>query len=173
MMKNKFLIGLMFGFTLVSFIGCNQKEEEIKIDKEQIKAEIQAIEDQLALVFNSRNADSLSYYAEDAISYFSAQEPIVGKDAIQQHIKNELFDFPEGGKITFETLEIYITDDGSHVAEIGAHKLFDSTGTLLQKGHYTSFFRKIDGKYFCVRDMANSMQVAQPEEFEEDGQVEN
>ncbi len=172
-MKNKFLTGLMFGFTLVSFIGCNQKEEEIKIDKEQIKAEIQSIEDDFALVFNNRNADSLSYYAEDAISYFSAQEPIVGKAAIKKHIEDELFDFPEGGKITFTTLEIYITDDGKHIAEIGEHKLVDSTGTLLQKGHYMSFFVNKDGKYFCVRDMANSMQVAQPEEFEEDGQVEN
>jgi len=173
MMKNKFLTGGLLGLILTSFIGCNQKEEEIKIDKELVKTEIQAIEDQFALVFNTRNADSLSYYAEDAISYFSAQEPIVGKAAIQQHIKDELLDFPEGGKITFETLEIYITDDGNYVAEIGAHKLYDSTGTLLQKGHYTSFFRKIDGKYFCVRDMANSMQVADEEEIIEEIQVEN
>ena len=74
--------------------------------------------------------------------------------------EDELMDFPEGAKISFETLEIYVTDDGNHVAEIGAHKLVDSTGAILQKGHYVSFFAKRDGKYVCTRDMANSVQIA-------------
>jgi hypothetical protein len=47
------------------------------------------------------------------------------------------------------------------VAEIGAHQLVDSTGMVLQKGHYFSFFAKRDGKYVCTRDMANSVQVAE------------
>ncbi len=51
-----------------------------------------------------------------------------------------------------------LADDGDHVAEIGAHKLVDSSGVILQKGHYMSFFAKRDGKYVCTRDMANSVQ---------------
>jgi ketosteroid isomerase-like protein len=142
-------------------ISCCHQKEEMKIDKDQVKAEIQAIENNFALTFNNRNADSITYYAEDAVSYFAGQEPIVGKAAIHQHIQDELMDFPEGGKITFETLEIYVTDDGSHVAEIGKHTLVDSLGVLLQEGHYMSFFAKRDGKYVCTRDMANSVQVAE------------
>lgn len=158
-MKNKIsIIGLLVVILALS-VACNQKNEGKTIDKELIKAEIQAIEDNFELIYNTRNADSITYYAEDAVSYFPGQMPIVGKAAIHQHIQEELMDFPQGAKISFETLEIYVTDDGNNVAEIGAHKLVDSTGSVLQMGHYFSFFAKRDGKYVCTRDMANSVQL--------------
>ncbi len=159
-MKNKILMGGLFMIILTLSLACNQQKDESTIDKDQIKAEIQAIEDHFALTYNNRNADSITYYAEDAISYFAGQDPIVGKTAIHQHIEEELIDFPIGAKIAFETIEIYVTDDGQNVAEIGAHKLVDSTGTILQRGHYVSFFAKKDGKFVCTRDMANSVQIA-------------
>ena len=86
-MKNKILIGGLLVIILTLSFACNQEKEETTIDKEQVKAEIQAIEDNFALTYNNRNADSITYYAEDAISYFAGQEPIVGKDAIHQHIR--------------------------------------------------------------------------------------
>lgn len=147
---------------LSSFLACDQQKvepEKKSIDVEQVKIEIQNIENNLALVFNNRNATNLDYYADNAISYFAGQEPIEGKEAIHQHIQDELIDFPEGGTISFTSLEVYVTADGLTVAEIGSHQLLDSSGVLLQKGHYMSFFRLIDGKYLCVRDMANSFQV--------------
>lgn len=158
-MKNKILVGGFLTVILSIAISCSPKKEEVKIDKEQIKAEIQAIENKFASIYNNRNADTLTYYAEDAISYFAGLDPIVGKDAIHQHIQNELMDFPEGAKLSFETVEIYITDDGNNAIEIGAHKLTDSTGVVMQKGHYVSFFVKRDGKFVCIRDMANSVQM--------------
>ncbi|MCK5169708.1 MAG: nuclear transport factor 2 family protein [Bacteroidales bacterium] len=158
-MKNKILMGGFLMLTVTLSLAFTQKKEKPTVDKDQVKSEIQAIEDHFALTFNNRNADSITYYAEDAISYFAGQEPIVGIDAIHQHIKDELMDFPEGAKISFETLEIYVTDDGNSVAEIGTHKLVDSTGIIIQKGHYVSFFAKRDGKYVCIRDMANSVQI--------------
>jgi ketosteroid isomerase-like protein len=151
--------GLMVIFLYLT-ISCSPKKEKTVIDIEKVKAEIQAIENHFALTYNNRNADSITYYADDAVSYFAGQEPIVGKEAIHKHIQDELLDFEKGAKISFETLEIYVTDDGSHVAEIGEHQLLDSTGLVIQKGHYMSFFAKRDGKYVCTRDMANSFQVA-------------
>jgi ketosteroid isomerase-like protein len=158
-MKTRILIGGLLAFIMALSFSCTQKVEQPKPDKEKVKAEIQAIENKFASTFNTRNADSLTYYADDAISYFAGQDPVVGKAAIHNHIENELMDFPEGAKISFETIEIYVSDDGNAVAEIGAHKLVDSTGAIIQKGHYMSFFKKIDGKYKCTRDMANSVQM--------------
>lgn len=159
-MKTKILTAGLLMLVMTSFLACDQEKKEISVDKEQIKKEIQAAEDNLELVFNTRDIDALTYYAEDAISYFAGQEPIVGIDAIHQHIEDELWDLQEGATISFETLEIYVTDDGNHVAEIGAHTLVDSTGMILQTGHYFSFFAKRDGKWVCTRDMANSVQMA-------------
>lgn len=151
-------MGGLLAIILTLFSACNQEKQETTIDKEMIKAEIRALEYNLASTFNNRDISLLNYYAEDAISYFGGQEPVVGLEAIHQHIENELWDLPEGATITFEPLEIYVADDGNHVAEIGEHQLVDSTGAILQKGHYMSFFAKRDGKYLCTRDMANSVQ---------------
>lgn len=147
--------------TLTLPIACNQKKEEPTaavpdIDNEQIKIEIQAVEDAFAAVYNTGNIDSLSYYADDATSYFSGKMPLEGKEAIHQSIKEELANFNKGDKISFETKEVYVANDGKHVMEIGAYKFVDSTGAKLRSGNYFSLFEKRDGKYKCVRDMGNS-----------------
>ena len=159
-MKNKILMGGLLLIFLLS-VACNQKKEEPTpaapaIDTEQVKAEIQAIENDFAEVYNTGNIDSLTYYADDATSYFSGKMPLVGKDAIHQSMKEELDNFVKGDKIAFETKEIYVTENGNHVMEIGAYKFVDSTGAKLRSGNYFSLFKKIDGKYKCIRDMGNS-----------------
>jgi ketosteroid isomerase-like protein len=161
-MKNKILKGLLLSFTLSLLIACSPKKAEpvaVVIDKEQIKKEIQAIENKFAAIYTHRNADSLTYYADNAVSYFVGQKPVAGKDSIHKFIQDELMYFPEGAKLINETIEVYVSDDGDHVAEIGAYKMVDSAGVILQNGHYFSFFAKIDGKYFCTRDMATSHPV--------------
>lgn len=160
-MKNKILMGGLLLCILSLSLACNQKKEEPTavvpvIDNEQIKTEIQAVEDAFAAVYNSGNIDSLTYYADNATSYFNGKMPLIGKEAIHQSIKEELANFSKGDKISFETKEVYVANDGKHVMEIGAYQFADSTGTKLRSGNYFSLFEKIDGKYKCVRDMGNS-----------------
>ena len=159
-MKNKIFFGGVLAAILTLSFACNQRQDATSavsaVDKEQVKAEIQALENHFALTYNKRNADSLTYYADDAVSYFVGQKPIVGKAAIHQFIQNELSNFPKGAKISNETLEIFVADDGKYVFEIGAYKQVNSAGKILNSGHYFSLFMKKDGKYLCVRDMSNS-----------------
>jgi ketosteroid isomerase-like protein len=157
-MKRNILFGGISLVILTMAIACNQKKELTPaiIDKAQIKAEIQAIENRLADVYNSGNADSLAYYADDAVSYFNNQLPIVGKEAIHQFIVEELENFPDGAKLSYESKEVHISSDGNQVLEIGAYKVVDSTGTKLRSGRYFSLFEKRNGKYVCIRDMGNS-----------------
>ncbi len=163
-MKNKVTMGLSFFVLVLLVISCNPKKTEpveAVVDKEQIKREIQAIEDKFALIYTHRNADSLTYYADDAVSYFVGQEPLVGKAAIHQFINEELKDFPEGVKIVNTTLEVYVFEEGRNVGEIGEYKRIDSTGKILQSGHFFSFFAKRDGRYVCTRDMATALPSAE------------
>lgn len=160
-MKNKFLLGGLLLFVLTLSVACNQKKEEATtaapaIDNEQIKAEIQAIENDFAAVYNTGNIDSLTYYADDATSFFNGKMPLVGKEAIHQSMKEELENFTKGDKISFETKEVYVSENGNHVVEIGSYQFSDSTGVKLRSGNYFSLFKKIDGKYKCIRDMGNS-----------------
>jgi ketosteroid isomerase-like protein len=161
-MKNKIIKGILVSCVISLIVACTPKKAEpvaVVIDKEQIKKEIQAVENNFASIYTSRSTDSLTYYADDAVSYFVGRKPVAGKDSIHQFIENELMDFPEGGKLVNETLEIFVTADGNNVAEIGAYKVVDSTGAILQNGHYFSFFVKRNGKYVCTRDMATSHPV--------------
>lgn len=161
-MRNKVGQAALVLWILSLTISCSPKKAEpvaVVVDKEQIKKEIQAIEDKFAAIYTHRTVDSLTYYADDAISYFVGQKPIAGKEAIHQFIEEELMYFPEGARIINETMEIFVTDDGNNVAEIGAYKMVDSAGVILQNGHYFSFFAKRDGKYVCTRDMATSHPV--------------
>jgi ketosteroid isomerase-like protein len=161
-MKNKIINGIVLSCILSLIIACSPKKVEpvaVVIDKEQIEKEIQAIEDKFAAIYTHRNVDSLTYYADNAVSYFVGQKPIVGKDSIHKFIEEELLYFPEGARIINETIEIYVSDDGDHVAEIGSYKMVDSAGVVMQNGHYMSFFVKRDGKYVCARDMATSHPV--------------
>jgi ketosteroid isomerase-like protein len=161
-MKNTFVKRVLFGGILALLLACTPKKAEteaVVIDKEQIKKEIQAIENKFAAVYTHRNVDSLTYYADSAVSYFVGQEPISGKAAIHKFIEEELKELPAGTKIINETIEIYVTDDGNNVAEIGAYKRVDSTGEILQNGHYFSFFAKRNGVYVCTRDMATAHPV--------------
>jgi ketosteroid isomerase-like protein len=154
-MKTKILMGGLLAFILTLCFACNQKKDDKGTDKDQVKTEIQAIEDHFAWAYNNRNLDSLTYYADDAVSYFAGEMPIVGKAAIHNHIANELKDFPQGAKVSFETIEVYVTGDGNNAAEIGEFKV-DAAGKLLSHGHYFSFFVKRNGKFVCTRDMTNS-----------------
>jgi len=139
-------------------IACNQKTEETSavIDTAQIKAEIQAIENRYANVYNNGNIDSLDYFADDAKSYFNNELPIVGKVAIHDFIREGVNNFPPGAKLSYESKEVHISSDGNQVLEIGAFTLVDSTNTKIRSGKYFSFFEKRNGKYVCIRDMGNS-----------------
>jgi ketosteroid isomerase-like protein len=162
-MKNRIFIGVLLAVIVTLSSGCTQRQEKATavavVDKEQVKAEIQALENHFALIYNNRNADSLTYYADDAVSYFVGQKPVVGKAAIHKFIEDELLDFPKGAKMSFETVEVYVANDGKYVLEIGAYKQVDPAGQVLNSGHYFSLFEKRDGKYYCIRDMANSNPV--------------
>jgi ketosteroid isomerase-like protein len=157
-MKNNMVWGGLLAVTLVVSVACNQKKEvSLTVDDiERIKTEIQNAENHFADIYNKGNADSLFYYADDAVSYFNNQNPIVGKAAIHEFINGELENFPKGAKITYETKEVHVSSDANQVLEIGTFLMVDSTQTKIRGGKYFSLFEKHDGKYLCVRDMGNS-----------------
>ena len=157
-MKNRVILGALLFCALLSLIACNTKKAESVlpvVDKEQIKKEIQAKEDEFASVFNSGETKNIGYYADDAISFSQNKPALVGKAAIVEYYKANL-DSLSQNKISFTTNEVFVQNDGSLVVEIGYYKLVDPAGTLVNSGNYISIFEKRDGKYVCIRDMSTS-----------------
>lgn len=158
-MKNQVIKGFCLMCVLSFIIACSPKKEEttaVIVDKEQIKKEIQAKEDELAAAYNAREVRNIGYYAEDANTYRQNKAPLLGKTAIVEFLKTDILTFPGSYKISFTTNEIYVSDSGNQVLEIGYYKVVDSTSTAVNTGNYMSLFVKRDGKYVCLRDMSVS-----------------
>jgi len=156
-MKNKILIGLLFSTAASFLFSCmNNKNETPAIDKEKIKSEIQAKENDFAALYNTRELKNIGYYADDAKVFAQNKSPLIGKDNIISYLKAGLDSSTSGNVITFTTNEVFVNNDGSQVLEIGYYKLVDSTNVPINTGNYMVYFEKRDGKYYSVREMSTS-----------------
>ncbi|MCX6245900.1 MAG: nuclear transport factor 2 family protein [Bacteroidetes bacterium] len=158
-MKNKVIKGVLFSCVMSFIIGCSPKKEESPatvVDTLQIKKEIQAKEDQFAATYNARELKNIGYYADDATSFSQNRAPLVGKTAIIESLKANIGSSPKSNQLSFSTIEVFVTEGGNQVVEIGDYKVIDSTKTTVNSGHYISLFVKRDGKYVCLRDMSTS-----------------
>lgn len=157
-MKIKLFKAALLSGVISLIIACNPKKEEPVaapvIDKEQIKKEIQAKEDEFAALYNAGELKNIGYYADDATTFYQNRAPFVGKEAIIEFLKSDL----EGNtnKITFKTNEVFVSNDAMQVVEIGAFTVVDSTNTPINTGNYMVLFEKRDGKYVSVREMSAS-----------------
>ena len=141
-MKTKILVSVL----LISLLfACNTKNTELTaavIDKEQIKKEIQAKENEFAETYNSGIAKAIGYYADDAITFAQNRAPIVGKAAIVEYLMEDLNAATKSNKISFTTNEVFVSNDGNQVVEIGYYKVVDSTNTDVNTGNYMVLFEK-------------------------------
>ena len=156
-MKSMILKGILPAGVIMSLmLACNTKQEEpatVVVDKEQIKKEIQAKEDEFATVYNSGELKNIGYYADDATVFYQNRAPFVGKQAIVEFLTS---DVNNSTKISFKTNEVFPSNDGNQVVEIGYFKVVDSSNTPINTGNYMVLFEKRNGKYVSVRDMSSS-----------------
>lgn len=148
---------LVGGITLLLFSCTTSKEETAAsaIDKEQIKKEIQAKEDEFASLYNNGELRDIGYYADDATTFFQNREPLVGKEAIVSFLRADL-SANSRNRISYKTKEVFVSNDGNQVVELGYFTVVDSVNTTLNTGNYMSLFEKRNDKYVCVRDMSAS-----------------
>jgi len=154
-MKSVTIKALSVACLISSLCACNQKTQEV--DKEQVKKDIQAREDEFAAVFNSGKLQNIGYYSDDAISFLPNTAPLVGKPAIIAFLQSDLP--ASSDKISFKTNEVFPSNDGKLVVEIGYFKVLDSANNPVNSGNYMSVFEKRDGKYVVLRDMSASDSV--------------
>ena len=156
-MKNIFLKGAALGYIFLLMAACNINQDnsgEVIIDKEQVKREIQARENQFAELYNSGELKKIGYYADDAVTFYQNMAPIRSRDERRKFLGSDITS--NTNKISFTTNEIFASKDGVQVLEIGAYTVVDSTNTIVSTGNYMSLFEKRDGQYVCLRDMSAS-----------------
>jgi len=156
-MKARIQTRVLIGCLITLLFACNSNKEEAPVavvDKEQIKKEIQAKENELAATYNSGELKNIGYYADDATSFYQNRPALQGKEAIIEFLKSDLS--RNVNKISFKTNEVFVSNDGNQVIEVGYFTVTDSAGIGINKGNYMSLFEKRNGKYVCVRDMSAS-----------------
>lgn len=156
-MKNKITNGLIFLFLMSLTIACNTKKPESTlplVDKEQIKKEIQAKENEFAEIYNSGELKNIGYYADDAVTFYQNMPPLKGREARLEFLESDVLS--NTNIISFTTKDVFVSNDGVQVVEIGYYQVKDSTNFILNTGNYMSLFEKRDGKYVCLRDMSAS-----------------
>ena len=156
----------IFGKSLLSGImvfmfACNTPKEPaaVAIDKEQLKKDIQAKEDEFAATYNKGVVKDIGYYADDATNFYQNRAPVVGKKAIVEFLESDMTS--NSNKISFKTNEVFVSNDANQVVELGSFKVVDSTNTTVNTGNYMTLFEKRDGKYVSVREMSASDMPAQ------------
>jgi len=158
-MKNALIRNFTPAVMMAFVISCgSSKEEPVAaapvVDKEQIKKEIQAKEDEFAATYNAGVVKDIGYYADDATTFYQNRAPLVGKKAIVEYLYSDLQS--NSNKISFKTNEVFVSNDGNQVVEVGSFKVVDSTNKPVNTGNYMSLFEKRNGKYVAVRDMSAS-----------------
>jgi len=159
-MNKKIIDAALLSCIISLMAACNPKKEEPVaapvIDKEQIKKEIQAKENEFAELYNSGELRNIGYYADDATVFSQNKQPLVGKEAIVEYLKAGIDASSKGNKISFTTNEVFVSSDGSQVVEVGYYKLVDSTNVDINTGNYMILFEKRNGNYVSVREMSAS-----------------
>jgi ketosteroid isomerase-like protein len=158
-MKTKILHVVLLSGVLAFMLACSPKSDEPQVtvvDTAQIKREIQAKEDEFAATYNAREEKNIGYYAEDATTYRQNKPPLVGRAAIVEFLKADIRDFSKNNTISFTTNEIFVSNGGDQVVEIGSYKVSDSLSAAINTGNYMCLFVKRDGKYVCLREMSVS-----------------
>ncbi|HEU4858576.1 MAG TPA: nuclear transport factor 2 family protein, partial [Chitinophagaceae bacterium] len=91
-MKKEIVKGVLLSCMMSLMISCSDSKKEgnaaTAIDKEQIKKEIQAKEDEFAATYNAREIKDIGYYADDATSFFQNMPALIGKEAIVEFLKS-------------------------------------------------------------------------------------
>ena len=156
-MKNMFVKGIAISFLFLVMASCTMNENKstsVLIDKEQVKKDIQARENQFAEIYNTGELKKIGYYADDAVTFYQNMAPIRSKKERIEYLKID--ESSNSNKISFTTIEVFPSKDGTQVLEIGYYSVVDSTNTAINTGNYMSLFEKRDGQYVCLRDMSAS-----------------
>ena len=125
-----------------------------KTDLSKLKSDIQALESSWAAADNARDTSTIvAFYADDAVSLINNNQMLVGKAAIEKHIKENFAKRAKGSTTAYDIMDVY--GDENQVTEVGKVTIKDASGKIIKTGKYMAIWEKRNGKYVCIRDIDN------------------
>jgi len=138
------------------FLSCKNEETPMPETKNgedslvQIRKEIEAVNRQFALDFNSADSVALAdHYASDG-----RLGTIKGKDNLMSAWGNIIRDAEKEGNPIVNYITNALAGDGEYVAELGTFQMMDKERTVKQSGKYLVVWKKENGEWKLYRDMS-------------------
>lgn len=153
---------IFLGLFLIG-LAMNAQQGMSKADLKSEETAIREISKNWLDLDKKRDFDAMAgLFAEDAVLYRGNREPVKGQEAISKY-------FTEQGKKNpkevndWTTDRVDIAESGDLAVEYGHFSSENSgaSGNETDKGNYITVFRKEDGKWKIVADMANSSKTDQ------------
>lgn len=134
------------------------EEKSTAVSTTQLKKTIQALEDTLAMAYNTKNVELFSrFYADDAITYGEGREQLFGKKELVDHFRMTAMQDSTGRQFEYLTIDLF--HKGNLAIENGKWIQKDATGYELDHGFYMVVFKKADGQWRSIRDIWNSSTI--------------
>lgn len=147
--------------TLVILASCDNKKDDSSVnvksetttDMSSVKTEIQEIENKWADALTKKDINALmALYADDAKRMQDGAPTLNGKAAIKAQQEKEFAKPDRFASISFQTEDVF--GSGDEVTEVGTSAEKDAAGKV-STGKYIAVFKKVDGKYLCIREIYN------------------
>lgn len=136
------------------------------MDPIELKQQIQALEDTLAMAYNKKDVVLFSrFYAENAVTYGEGREQLFGKKAMVDHFRSTAMIDTSGRQFEYMTIDVF--QRGDLAVENGKWVQLDANGSEVDHGFYMVVFSKEGGKWESIRDIWNSSMVHTLEVVEE------
>lgn len=144
MKKFHFLVIALF--ISISISAQSTPDVDVRVELEEANHSLErAIEEKDTVAFSM-------IFTDDAVFKLSGYEALEGREAILA-AHRPLMD--QGMKLKLTTDEVIHFDDYAHM--IGDYSLFAPTGQQVDKGSYSTLWKKIDGKWHIYRDMTSNV----------------
>lgn len=164
---NRLMFAIVSGLLVFFVIGCNDSAEKTtdapkdstekvasKPDNQNLKAEIQELENAWAKADNEGDATALAaFYSDDAITMSNNKPMISGNAAIKKDMEEGIAKRKKKSTVAYDVLDVYGCDN--YATEVGKITRKDSTGNVSYTGKYMAVWEKRDGKWICIRDISN------------------
>jgi len=153
LMKNALFISTIL---FIHFCSCQspQVQEVPGPDLDQLRTQLQELENSYADGQNSKNVDAImSFYAENAKSLPVNKPMVEGSAAIRSLIQEQMDLDTIGSTVRFEVVDIMA--DGNMVVEVGKSISTSPDGSTTT-GKYVAIYENRNGKLTCVLDIWNN-----------------
>ncbi|MES2891941.1 MAG: nuclear transport factor 2 family protein [Bacteroidota bacterium] len=144
---------LMAMFILVTFLSCNHSTIDKKAEGEKL---MQLSKEWSQAASTGDVEKTVAYWAENAVMFSAAHEPLNGKQAIRQMVE-ESFKIP-GFKIGWQPSQVEVSESGdmAYILEDAQISLTDSSGKpiVINNKAVTIWRRQADGSWKNVVDIS-------------------